>query len=71
MKAIYPKDDGSVAVMAVSPKSKLSLLEAAKKYVPAGKPFKIVDEEVFPSEDTFFDAWEADFSHPDGHGGDA
>ena len=70
MKIIYRKEDNSVAVMIVSPKSTLTPLEAAKKHVPTGAPFRIIEDADLPVDDTFFDAWEADFSFPDGHGGD-
>ena len=46
----------------------LTLEEIAAKDVPAGKPFKIVDVADLPSDYTFFNAWEGDFSNPDGHG---
>lgn len=42
--------------------------EIARKDVPAGKPYLIVDEAVVPTDHTFFDAFEADFSEPHGYG---
>jgi hypothetical protein len=45
----------------------LSIHDIAKKDTPAGVPYFIVDEEDFPDND-FFDAWEADFTNPDGYG---
>ena len=40
----------------------------ARKDVPAGVPYKIVNSEDLPQDHTFFNAWEADFSNPDGYG---
>tara|TARA_R100000388_G_C7220394_1_gene148611 strand:+ start:762 stop:974 length:213 start_codon:yes stop_codon:yes gene_type:complete len=40
----------------------LSLEETAKKDVPAGTKYKIVDEKDLPEDRTFRDAWEYDFS---------
>lgn len=69
MKIIYPTDAGTVAVMAVAPSvlASMSLLEAAKKYVPKGKPFKLVNNGDLP-EDDFQEAWVVDFSTNDGTG---
>ena len=70
MKIIYPTDTGTVAVMAVNPLvlEKMTLLEAAKKFVPSGKPFKLINDADLP-EDDFQEAWVVDFSSRDGTGG--
>ena len=41
----------------------------AKKDVPAGVPYKIIDATDVPSDRTFREAWEADFTEFDGVGG--
>jgi hypothetical protein len=41
----------------------------ARQIVPDGVPFRILDEGDIPSDRTYRDAWEADFSEPDGYGG--
>ena len=64
-RIIYPTDDG-VAVLI--PTGELELTEVARKDVPAGKPYKIVDVADIPSDRTFRGAWEADFTNPDGVG---
>ena len=46
----------------------LSIEEIARKDVPAGVPYLIVDESDLPDDHTYFNAWEADFSNPHGHG---
>jgi hypothetical protein len=63
---IYPQDNGNIAL--VIPTGELSIEDVAQKDVPAGVPYLIVDSADVPSDDTFFGAWEADFSNPDGHG---
>lgn len=67
MKIIYPNSSGGVAVAAVNPKYS-DLVAAGKKFVPKGLPFKVVEDSDLPSDDTFFDAWEYDFSVKDGTG---
>ena len=42
--------------------------EIARKDVPAGVPFLIVDVSELPTDRTYRDAWTADFSTPDGVG---
>jgi hypothetical protein len=67
MKIIYPSPSGGVAVAAVNPKYS-DFVAAGKKFVPKGQPFKVVEDSVLPRDDTFFDAWEYDFSDNDGVG---
>lgn len=62
---IYSQENGQVAVC--YPTGELPIEEVARKDVPAGVPYKIVSDTDLPEDHTFFDAWEADFSNPDGH----
>jgi hypothetical protein len=64
-RIIYPTDDG-VAVLI--PTGELAIEEVARKDVPAGIAYKIVDVADIPSDRTFRSAWEADFTNPDGVG---
>lgn len=64
-RIIYPTDDG-IAVLI--PTGELAIEEVARKDVPAGVSYKIVDVADLPSDRTFRNAWEADFSNPDGVG---
>jgi hypothetical protein len=64
---LFPNDDGGVAVCYPAACG-LSVQEIARKDVPAGKPFLIVDESLIPADHMFFAAWEADFSEPHGYG---
>jgi hypothetical protein len=57
-----------VAIIVPAPECKLSIEEIARKDVPAGTPYKIVDATDIPSDRTFRSAWEADISTPDGQG---
>lgn len=63
---IYPNKSGGVAL--VMPTGELPIEEVAAKDVPAGVPYKIVAVDDVPADHTFFNAWEADFSNPDGYG---
>lgn len=65
---IYPNNSGGVALIIPVVECGLTIEEIARKDVPAGVPYKIVNEADLPADHTFFDAWEADFSNPDGHG---
>jgi hypothetical protein len=65
LKIIYPTSTG---VAVVHPTGELPIEETARKDVPAGVPYMIVDDSVLPSDRTFRDAWEADFSAPHGNG---
>jgi hypothetical protein len=65
-RIIYPNDDGGVSVLI--PTSELELAEVARKDVPAGVAYKIVDVADIPSDRTFRGAWEADFNNPNGVG---
>ena len=67
-RIIYPLDDGGIAVISPAFNCDISILEMARKDVPSGKPYNIVEEAIIPTDRTFRDAWEFDFSNPDGYG---
>ena len=67
-RIIYPTDDGGVAIIIPAAECGLTIEQIAAKDVPAGKPYKIVDVADIPTDRTFRNAWEADFSNPSGHG---
>lgn len=67
-RIIFPQTSGSVALVIPMPECPLSIEEIARKDVPAGRPYLIVDVADLPSDNEFFNAWEADFSAPDGYG---
>jgi hypothetical protein len=62
---IFPNDNGGVSL--IIPAGAIPIEEVARKDVPAGIPYLFVMRDQLP-DDAFFDAWEADFSNPDGHG---
>lgn len=65
---LYQQDNGSVALVIPAINCGISVEEIARKDVPEGLPFLVVDKEQLPTDQTFFNAWEADFSNPDGYG---
>jgi hypothetical protein len=67
-RIVYPIGDG-VAVL-IPCDCGLTVEQIARKDVPAGVPYLIVDATDIPTDRTYRDAWRADFSTPDGHGGD-
>jgi len=70
---IYPNTEtGGVIIVSPAPDCGLSLEAIALKDVPPGVPYKYVHRNNLPSQSdfVFFDAFEADFSNPDGNGAD-
>lgn len=65
---IFPNDDGSISLITPAKECQISVMEIARKDTPIGRPFRIVDEQSVPEDHTFFNAFEADFSNPDGYG---
>ena len=65
-KILFPNPEGGVSV--IVPAGGLSIEDVCQKDVPAGTPYLIVEDDVIPSDRTFRNAWEADFSNPDGTG---
>lgn len=68
MKIIYEKEEGGIALMVLAPKYNNDLQNAARRFVPKGRPFLLINDEDIPQDDIFFEAWEADFSDPHGIG---
>ena len=64
-KIIFPNETG---ISLITPTGELSLEETALKDVPTGVPYLIIDSSQLPADREFRDAWEADFSNPDGYG---
>lgn len=65
-KILYQNEQGGLSILI--PSGLISVAECARKDVPAGKPYFIVEDSVVPSDRSFRDAWEVDFSSPDGTG---
>ena len=66
MKILYPNPDGGLCV--IHSTGELPIEDICQKDVPAGTPYLIVEDDVIPSDRSFRNAWEADFSNPDGYG---
>jgi hypothetical protein len=65
-RILYPTATGIAVII---PTGELPIEEVAAKDVPAGVPFVFATvEDDIPADRDFRDAWEADFSNPDGYG---
>ena len=65
-RIIFQNAEGGVSV--IIPTGELPIEEVAAKDVPAGVPYLFISTDDVPSDRTFRNAWEADFSNPDGYG---
>jgi hypothetical protein len=65
---ITPNNAGGVGFIYPAKECGLTIEEIARKDVPAGKPYLILKADLVPTDHTFFNAFEADFSNPDGYG---
>lgn len=65
--AIFPNET-TISVLVPAPNCELSLEEICVKDVPTGVPYRIVDSSELPADREFRNAWEADFTNPDGYG---
>ena len=65
-RIIYQNESGGICVIHLT--GELPIEDVCQKDVPAGVPYLIVSEDDIPSDRTFRNAWEADFSNPDGYG---
>ena len=69
-RIIYQNNDGGVSIIIPTPEAlqTLTIDDIAKKDVPAGVSYKIVDASDIPEDRTFRGAWEAEITEPDGVG---
>jgi hypothetical protein len=65
---VYQTSDNGACVLFPVLDCGLTLKEIALKDVPAGAPFFYMDSFLVPPDMEYSNAWEADFSNPDGHG---
>lgn len=77
-RIIYPQAGGPIAIVTplrVAPvggeTAADALLRHARSVVPDGVPFLVVEAAALPVDRAWRNAWVADFSAPDGHGGEA
>jgi hypothetical protein len=64
----FPNELGAVSMVTPVLTCGIPIEEIARKDVPAGVPFIFVDEADLPTDYTFFNAWQGDFSNPHGYG---
>lgn len=57
-RIIYPTPEGGVAIIVPAPDCGLTIEEIARKDVPAGVDFRIVDASEIPEDRAFRNAWE-------------
>lgn len=62
MKIIYKNNDGGIAIVSPTQEalSFMTIDEIAKKDVPTGKSYVIVEDSFIPTDRTFRDAWTID-----------
>lgn len=63
---IHPHENTIAVVRRISPIG--SIHSIAKKAVPNGVPYLIIDESELPTDYSKRHLWQADFSTPDGYG---
>lgn len=64
---IYPKED-TISIIFPLTECGFSVEEIAQKDVPENIPYLIIEDSQLPNDRTFRNAWQADFSNPDGYG---
>jgi hypothetical protein len=57
-RIIYATPDGGVAIIVPAPECGLTIEEIARKDVPAGVDYRIVNVSEIPADRTFRNAWE-------------
>ncbi len=66
-KIAYQDVDGNLNI--ITPVLVDTLIEdIARRDVPEGIPYKILEDSDLPTDRTFRNAWELDFTNPDGYG---
>ena len=68
LRIIYAQENGVAAIIIPVATSELTIEEMARKDVPAGVPYKIIDITDIPEDRTFRNAWECVIDEPDGYG---
>lgn len=65
---IYKSEEGRAILVIPAPNCEIPIEEIARKDVPPEAPYHIIDASQVPEDMTFYEAWEADFTNPTGHG---
>lgn len=66
-RIIYPNND-TISIIIPSNNESMNIYEMAKKYVPNGLKYKIINDNEIPADRTFRGAWTYDFIDYDGIG---
>jgi hypothetical protein len=64
-RVIYPTDTG---ISVLVPTGEIPVEQVARKDVPAGLPYLIIEVSDIPEDRSQRELWTADFGDPDGHG---
>lgn len=64
---IYPNEENGISII-IPASGELTIEQIAQKNTPAGVPYRIIDASDLPTDRSQRQAWEADFSNPDGYG---
>ena len=67
---IYPDAQAGIAVTVPYLDCGLTLEQIARKDVPTGVAYRVIDDTDLPGDYAYQSAWEADFTSPDGYGAD-
>lgn len=67
-RIIFENENGGVSIIIPAPSTGLTVDQVAKKDVPAGKEYWIVDVADIPTDRTFRNAWELDSTMGTAHG---
>jgi len=59
-KIIYKQENGTLSIITPIENDLMTIEQIAKKDVPTGKPYKIVDVSEIPSDREFRNAWTID-----------
>ena len=65
---IHVQDNGVIAVTRPNLECGISIEEIARKDVPAGIPYLIMDDSYLPKDYEFYNSWEIDMTNPHGVG---
>jgi hypothetical protein len=65
---IFPNEFGRLSIITPIEGTGIPIEQIALKDVPPDRPFLIIDSSDLPEDGQYRDAWEADFSTPDGYG---
>ena len=64
MKILFQNTEGGLSV--IHPTGATPVEDLCHKCIPTGTPYLIVEDDAIPTDRTFRNAWEADFSNPTG-----